>query len=273
MVKNAAKQRFTAPAAWSATALMKNPIFSDLVQRFTVGDYATWPEPAQLNTWRANPAFQFVANSLLEADGRYYESFIFDTKQIPTRAENWHDFFGALIWCLFPKTKAVLNQLHMAEIAEHGQKQRSKLRNKLTLLDECGVLVCLEPEQLAHAELLRNHHWQQSFVTKRSDWWQGVRPVIFGHAIYEMATAPFIGLTAKSWFMAVPDGFSHWSLTDTYTFLDEKLAQQIANTNSLLDNRQLTPLPLLGIPNWYADNSEPRFYSNTEYFRPKRAAE
>ncbi|CAM5212301.1 hypothetical protein ALON55S_02729 [Alishewanella longhuensis] len=90
----------------------------------------------------------------------------------PTRAENWHDFFGALIWCLFPKTKALLNQLHMAEIAEHGQQQRSKLRNKLTLLDECGVLVCLEPEQLAHAELLRQHQWQQSFVTKRSDWWQ-----------------------------------------------------------------------------------------------------
>ncbi|GHG67159.1 hypothetical protein GCM10010919_15650 [Alishewanella longhuensis] len=273
MVKNATKVRFTAPLQWSTAIITSNPIFSDLQQLFKLNACADWPDIPALNGWRAAKDYQFVDNALLAADGRYYEHFIFETQQIPTRAENWHDFFGALIWCLFPKTKALLNQLHMAEIAEHGQQQRSKLRNKLTLLDECGVLVCLEPEQLEHSELLRQHQWQQSFVTKRSDWWQGVRPVIFGHAIYEMATMPFIGLTAKCWFMPVPAGFGHWSLTDTYTFLDEKLAQQIANTSLLLDNQQLTPLPLLGIPGWYAANSEHRFYSNVEYFRPKRTAQ
>lgn len=262
-----------APQHWQNAILSANPIFSDLLACFNLSTQADWPSPAELNGWRVDQRFQFVANALLEADGRYYEHFIYDTQQIPTRAENWHDFFGALIWCLFPKSKALLNQLHMAEIAEHGQQQRSKLRNKLTLLDECGVLVCLEPEQIAHAELLRNHQWQQSFVERRQEWWQGVRPVIFGHAIYEMATMPFIGLTAKSWFLAVPAGFSLWSLTDTYTFLDEMLAQQIANTETLLDNQQLTPLPLLGIPDWYAANSEQTFYANTEYFRPKRTVQ
>ncbi len=269
MVKNASKSRFIAPAQWSAELLSKNAIFNDVSQLFALSACECWPDLALLNSWRQAKDYQFVENAVLEADGRYYEHFIYVTQQIPTRAENWHDFFGALIWCLFPKSKALLNQLHMAEMAEHGQQQRSKLRNKLTLLDECGVLVCLEPEQLAHAELLRQHQWQQSFVTKRSDWWQGVRPVIFGHAIYEMATLPFMGLTAKTWFMPVPAGFSRWSLTDTYTFLDEKLAQQIANTSLLLDNQQLTPLPLLGIPYWCAANSEQTFYTNTEYFRPK----
>lgn len=273
MVKNPSKPRFMAPPHWSVELLNKNPIFNDVSQLFTLSACHCWPDVALLNSWRQAKDYQFVENAVLEADGRYYEHFIYETQQIPTRAENWHDFFGALIWCLFPKTKALLNQLHMAEIAEHGQQQRSKLRNKLTLLDECGVLLCLEPEQLAHAEFLRQHQWQQSFVTKRSDWWQGVRPVIFGHAIYEMATMPFIGLTAKCYFMSVPEGFCDWSLTDTYTFLDEKLEQQIANTSLLLDNQQLTPLPLLGVPHWYPTNSEQTFYANTEYFRPKRSAQ
>lgn len=273
MVKNASKSRFIAPAQWSAELLNKNAIFNDVSQQFALSACHCWPDLTLLNSWRQAKNYHFVDNTLLESDGRYYEHFIYATQQIPTRAENWHDFFGALIWCLFPKTKAMLNQLHWTEMTEHGQQQRSKLRNKLTLLDECGVLVCLEPQQLAHAELLRQHQWQQSFVTKRNDWWQGVRPVIFGHAIYEMATMPFMGLTAKCWFMSVPAGFSRWSLTDTYTFLDEKLAQQIANTSDLLDNQQLTPLPLLGIPHWYAANSEQRFYTNTEYFRPKSVAQ
>src|SRR5690606_41625370 len=66
------------------------------------------------------------------------------------------------------------------------------LRNKLTLFDECGVVVCLQPDTLAHGNLLRAHQWQHSFVGKRQDWWQSIRPMVFGHAMYEMATAPFI---------------------------------------------------------------------------------
>lgn len=270
MLKNSSKSRFTPPADWSAALLTANPIFADLVARFPLQNQSQWPEPAQLNHWRSDTRFGFVENALLEQDGRYYEDFIFATRQIPTRAANWHDFFGALIWCLLPRTKALLNQQHIAEIAKHGQKQRTQLRNKLTLFDECGVVLCLEPSALAHAGLLRDHQWQQSFWLQRADWWQGVRPLIFGHAIYEMATVPFIGLTAKALFIEVPAGFSQWSLTDAYTFLDEKLALQIANNHLLLDNLQLTPLPLLGVPGWYAANQQAEFYANTDYFRPRK---
>ena len=188
---------------------------------------------------------------------------------MPTRNENWHDFFGGLIWCLFPKTKTLLNQLHMAEIAKHGAKQRSKLRNKLTLLDECGVIICLEPAMQQHAALLRTHQWQQTFVEQRSDWWQGVKPVIFGHAIYEMATRPFLGLTAKCLFIDVPEGFSRWPLTEAYRYLDGQLCSLIDN-GALLSTEQLTPLPLLGVPEWFAANENPQFYLNHDYFRPRR---
>ena len=33
-----------------------------------------------------------------------------------------------------------------------------------------------------------------------------LEPMIFGHAIYEMATRPYLGLTAKLWPMLVPEG-------------------------------------------------------------------
>jgi hypothetical protein len=94
--------------------------------------------------------------------------------------------------------------------------------------------------------------------------------MIFGHAIYEMATAPFLGLTAKALFVDVPAGFSQWPLTAAYSFLDDKLHEQIANQAILLDNQQLTPLPLLGVPGWYNNNDTASFYNNTDYFRPQR---
>uniref|UniRef100_UPI004047B8A3 DUF3025 domain-containing protein n=1 Tax=Rheinheimera sp. TaxID=1869214 RepID=UPI004047B8A3 len=269
MQKTAVKNRFTPPLDWDASLLHRSPIFADLCQRFSLEPLSQWPDVAWLNQCVTHATVRFVDNDALAADGRYYEEYIYATRCVPTRKDNWHDFFGALIWCLFPKSKALLNQLHMAEIAEHGQQQRSKLRNKLTLLDECGVLVCLEPEQLAHAELLRNHQWQQSFVTKRSDWWQGVRPVIFGHAIYEMATAPFLGLTAKCLFIDVPEGFSQWHLTEVYHYLDGQLCSLIRQ-DALLSTEQLTPLPLLGVPEWFAANENPQFYLNHDYFRPRR---
>ncbi|SNY44206.1 Protein of unknown function [Arsukibacterium tuosuense] len=267
MQKNDLKTRFSPPPGWDSTLLAASSIFADLCQRIDLSQQHHWPDVARLNQWAGNSPFRFVADDALATDGRYYEEYIYATNNVPTRKDNWHDFFGALIWCLFPKTKALLNQLHMSEISQHGLKQRSKLRNRLTLFDECGVVICLEPEAAHHADLLRTHQWQQSFVDRRADWWQSIRPVIFGHAMYEMATAPFLGLTAKCLFIDVPAGFCHWSLTDAYSFLDQKMSQQIANGGLLLDNQQLTPLPLLGVPGWWDDNRRAEFYLNTAYFR------
>ncbi|MFT7400098.1 DUF3025 domain-containing protein [Rheinheimera aquimaris] len=264
------KNRFSAPAEWQSHILTAHPIFSDLCQRFEPGRFTDWPSVSALNNCRSDKAFSFVDNAVLEQDGRYYEEFIYATAQIPTRSENWHDLFGAMAWCLFPQTKKLLNRLHIAEINLHGQKQRSKLRNKLTLFDECGVILCVEPAAQHHLDWLRAHQWQHSFVQQRAEWWQQLKPVIFGHAIYEMATAPFIGLTAKALFVKVPVGFSQWPLTAAYSFLDRELHEQIANGAVLLDNQQLTPLPVLGVPGWHDDNNNPGFYDNTDYFRPRR---
>lgn len=274
--------RFAAPSGWDTEIWWQNPMFADLAALFQVQNQTDFPTPAELTSWLPDHTdVAFVDTILLERDGRYYEDFIYQRREIPTRLQNWHDFFGALIWCLFPKTKTLLNQLHMAEIAIHGQKVRSKLRNKLTLFDECGVLVLYQKAALPVIEAVRQHQWQHAFVDNRL-LWQGAVPaqqpqhqaqlqaMIFGHANYEMATRPFIGLTGKMLAIEVQAEFFDWPLRQRIDFIDTQLSKQITNNDILQQNHQLTPLPILGIPGWYVPNQAADFYQNVSYFRPKR---
>lgn len=278
-------QRFSPPLHWDSQLWQQNPIFADLTQLFALQTLTDFPSPEVLTgLLPAHAAVSFVDTVLLEQDGRYYEEFIFKRKEIPTRLNNWHDFFGALIWCLFPKTKTLLNQLHMAEIAEHGVKERSKLRNKLTLFDECGVLVLYQKSAEDVIAALRQHQWHYAFVGQRALWQNNtlaqsqaatasapaLAAMMFGHANYEMATRPFIGLTGKMLALEVCADFFHWPLRQRIDFIDTELEQQIANNDILRQQHQLTPLPLLGIPHWYAENQAAEFYQDVSYFRPKR---
>ncbi len=273
----AENQRFAAPTSWEAQIFIQNPIFADLAALFPLAQLSDFPSLPLLNQWLAqyqqNLAVSFVGNDELSHDGRYYEEFIFATGKVPTRSQNWHDLFGALIWCLFPQSKRALNERHQQEIIMHGKTQRSAVRHRLTLLDECGVLLCYCEQAAPMIAKLKAHEWHSAFVDHRQQWLghtSTLMPVIFGHAIYEMATRPYLGLTAKLWPLCVPEAFFQWPLLQRLTFIDEQLSVQISN-NSLAElQQQLTPLPLLGVPGWYADNIQPAFYLNTDYFRPKR---
>ena len=52
--------------------------------------------------------------------------------------------------------------------------------------------------------------------------------------------------------------------------LDKKIANEITQAEQLTIPKDLTPLPMLGVPGWWAENTNPAFYTNTDYFRPKR---
>ncbi len=272
--------RFIAPELWDRHIWLENPIFAELTALFLLASCNDFPTVQTIELWRQQfqpkLSVRFVDNELLATDGRYYEAFIYHTRQVPTRYPNWHDLFGALIWCLFPKTKNLLNQLHIKEIAGSVASSRTPLRNKLTLLDECGVLILYRADQLNLVAALRQQEWHDAFVGHRGCW-QGqsdapsVAAMMFGHANYEMATRPFIGLTGKMLALEVPDEFFSQSLRQRIDFIDTTLSEQIANQGILFDQQQLTPLPLLGVPGWYAANAQPEFYQNTGYFRPKRA--
>ncbi len=200
-----------------------------------------------------------------------YEEVIYETGKVPTRNESWHDLFGALIWCLFPNTKAKLNLLHYQDIQQFGKAERTKQRNALTLFDECGVVLVTKNKELVNA--LKEHKWHTAFIEMRNLWGEasdkGITAYQFGHANYEMLTKPYIGLTGKWLLVEASAEIASLPLSSQYRLLDQKLTEQL-NLGVLSDNSNLSPLPLLGVPGWFDGNLEPEFYDNSDYFRPKR---
>ncbi|WP_372761099.1 DUF3025 domain-containing protein [Pseudoalteromonas sp.] len=265
-------KRFTPPEEFQLSCLQTGA-FAHLRTLFNLDTLTDWPSPEWFSPYLTaincnNMPISFVDDAQVDFAERYYEQVIYETGDVPTREKNWHDLFGGFIWCMFPKTKALINQRHVEEIAKHGLKQRTKHRNALTLFDECGVVLAISDTQWQ--QWLREHQWQTAFVEHRAQWGKTIAPFMFGHANYEMLTKPYIGLTGKALFVPVPDDIFCKDLACQYQYLDKTLYEMIKNEDCLADNKQLSPLPLLGVPGWHDANNDATFYDNTDYFRPKR---
>ncbi len=214
----------------------------------------------------------FIEDSALADSGLYYEEFIAETGHIPTRS-NWHDAFNAMIWLQFPKTKRLLNKLHMEDINEFGVHPRTRRRNHLTHFDECGVILAIPRSQYPHGQAvisaLAKHHWEVAFVEHSEYWGEAIFPILFGHANLEMLLNPYIGLTGKWLALIVEDEFVSADWFTRCQYLDEALVSRIEQLEYFQAKGLLLPLPLLGVPGWYESQS-PAFYANTDYFRPRR---
>ncbi|MCW8093065.1 DUF3025 domain-containing protein [Alteromonas sp. ASW11-130] len=242
-------------------------------------DFSHFPNAEELNliAQKHVDAFTnvplFKANQLFEDDERYYEEIVCQSNQVPTRENSWHDFFNALIWLQFPRTKRLLSELHQQDISSYGINPRTRRRNHITHFDECGIILAIPSGNIIKGNellsLLANHQWNHAFIDKREEWGRTVLPVVFGHAMLEMMLAPFIGLTAKWLAVEVCEEFAELSFQQRNRELDSALLRKINALNNFDIKHPLKPLPVLGVPNWYASQSE-KFYSNTEYFRPLR---
>ncbi|MGZ9031203.1 MAG: DUF3025 domain-containing protein, partial [Burkholderiaceae bacterium] len=123
-----------------------------------------------------------------------YEAHVARTGEVPTR-DNAHDFFNALVWLAFPRSKARLNALQSQAIAATGiAPHRGALRDAATLIDENAVLLVTRRADIVDA--LRRHDWHSVFVGHRAAWGLEVRPVVFGHALLQKLTAPYKAITA-----------------------------------------------------------------------------
>jgi Protein of unknown function (DUF3025) len=215
----------------------------------------------------AHKPLRFVAQSALPAE-LAYEAHVAATGEVPTRA-NPHDFFNALIWCAFPRIKAQLNAMQAREIDLHGiQAARGGLRDALTLFDENAVLFA--STNPVHADALRAFDWHTLFVARRAEWAQQVEAVAFGHALLEKLARPYKAITAHAWVVAVPAAYFSWPLAGRIAWLDQCVAGQLGA--ALRSPRDLTPLPVLGVPGWWAENTDPGFYADRMVFRPHRHA-
>ena len=237
---------------WSAPWLADWRAVGEVIAQQVV---AGVPQPQALTEAGRAPV-RFVPQADLPL-GMAYEAFIGETRQVPTR-EGLHDFFNALCWLHFPLAKQQLNRLQSAEIARAGVGQvRGPVRDACTVFDENAVLI-QTPDSVWQA--LTEHRWHDALVAQRA-WWAETetRVWMFGHAALEKLVRPYPGITVHLW--RVPAGVGNATL-------DAWLAQDLQADK--LATKPFSPLPILGVPGWWAANAEPTFYEDTQVFRPRR---
>lgn len=104
----------------------------------------------------------------LEVPRQHYSTQIHEEKRVPSRAASWHDFFNALVWAMFVRSKSALYARQSAAVTSWASGDARRLPNRrtreldaLAIFDEGGVIV-LSDEQGSPERML-----------------------VFGHAIYE----------------------------------------------------------------------------------------
>jgi Protein of unknown function (DUF3025) len=237
-------------------------------------------ESAQLRQLRnANgQPLSFVDYDTVNADlvrvDMAYESWIFKTGQVPTRAfgqAGWHDLFNALVWLAFPKSKAFLNRLQAEAISRDGVgTQRGSLRDAITLLDESAVLLASAAPDLVLE--LREHRWSEALHEQRANWGRLIQASVFGHAVLQKLVDPYKSLCAHSYVLEVDPSYFALTAQAQRAVLDRKLLSQLESDYAAghLASKPFSPLPVLGIPFWSADNHLASFYEDETVFRSKR---
>ena len=210
--------------------------------------------------------------------GMAYERYIFNQHKIPTR-NNLHDWFGACIWSVFPKTKALLNTKHIANMKDDNT--RCRLRDTITIFDENGAILVVSDDMIGNdiANALSDFNWQKCLIDHRLNWHNPSNPkscdkakiFIFGHALLEQLITPRKPLCSHTVIVSAPSSFFGLSASEQQTFLDTHLSHYL---NQLLQDgvtpKTLHPLPILGVPHFWQENHNPQFYQDAFVFRQGR---
>ena len=233
-----------------------DPIFAPLRPAFSRLPADRWPTHGELTSLSSDVRF-VPPRSQTDSERRYYELRIFETREVETRPGNWHDLFNALVWITFPRAKAAINAQHAAILKERGEaeaRRRSPERDALTLFDEGGVAVQSSSPELL--QLIVDFEWKELFWHRREELLRTTTFTCFGHACYEQALDPYIGMVAKTVFL--PPGP-----------VDELLAAHFADRGNFFSPKAMAPMPVLGVPGWDSRSAREEFYDDTTHFRSK----
>jgi hypothetical protein len=271
---------------WNREALLRSPLFVPLHPILNKLGSDSFPTMHECNallesqpspiTVQSGARLRFVAHEpgKLPFEAQY-EPRCYLNGEVPTRTDNWHDLLNALVWLTFPKTKAAINARHYHALMEQGvahdiesSSERGAVRDVNTLLDESGVIVAYSNETLAG--LLRDFKWQELFWQRREQVSAGMGFYLIGHGLYEKALQPYVGMTGQGLLLPVEPAFFAWPLARRLAHLDSLLAKYLAVPEYCRSTRDLSPVPLLGVPGWAAENDNAAYYDNTAYFRPGR---
>lgn len=260
---------------WRQHFLNSSPMFEPLRGvGESVEKLERWPTLDELNAL-LSPSIRTASGAAIRfvpQDGKprcmeeKYEARIYLTGEVQTRTENWHDLFNALVWLAFPETKAAINVLHFAAISQSASAEtgnRGKTQDVLTLFDESGVVVLHADDE--QANLLREHRWTELFWERRQAVTERMKFVIFGHSLYEKALKPYVGFTGKGLLIKTSDTCPESPAAKQCQGWDEMISRTLEGSG----RGALTPVPILGVPGWCAENDMAAFYENQAYFRPK----
>lgn len=195
-----------------------------------------------------------------------YEEHIFQTGEVSTREDSWHDLFNALVWSRWPRLKAAMNAAHSQEFQRH-HSQRGPMRDALTLFDECGVVVV--SSDAAVLDALSSRDWNQVFRQLANRWQNEIRIFVCGHALLEKFLQPYKAVTAHAVLLQLDSAWCRLPREQLLKELDTRLAQELLASRLLLSPPTLSPLPLMGIPGWWrAGPQDENFYADLQVFRP-----
>ncbi len=258
---------------------LRAPIFAPLQGPIDALPAGRWPTHAELSaaardakTSRGKPVRFVKPRERSDRERPYYEQHIAETGEIETRSHSWHDLFNALVWIAFPRTKSTINAQHAAILAEGGEaeaRRRSAERDALTLFDEGGVAVASRSPELLR--LIVGFEWKELFWRRRAELEASMRFFAFGHALYEKALDPYIGIVAKTVFVPVGDFFFMSSPESRLVAVDEMLAGHFSRRARFQSPKAMAPMPVMGVPGWHPQTSEESFYDDQDHFRGKIA--
>ncbi len=192
-----------------------------------------------------------------------YERRVVEHNELIVRADNLHDVMNALVWLTFPKSKRAISVAHVALGVTADGKTRPRRRDVLTLFDEAGAIILSQRDDLK--KLHEAHEWRALFVTHRQGFINEARPILFGHgALEQLGSNPHRGLTVKAlWLPLAHDT----PVADA----DAWMVSHIVSGTLLAENEHRLPLPIVGVPGWFAENEQADFYDDIDVFRPLRA--
>jgi hypothetical protein len=192
-----------------------------------------------------------------------YEQHIARLAAVPTRSDNWHDFFNMVVWAHFPKLRWALNALHVDPQVglKDPRNGRAPAQNLAATFDESGLLVLSTSQSVL--DDLRELKFRRVFWERRAELMATTRFWLVGHGLFESLMLPPPGLAARSIQLHVPALPAAGS--DALRFeVDALIAARIHGWRT--SRAVLDPLPLLCIPG-YADNDTQAFYDDPRNIR------
>jgi hypothetical protein len=262
---------------WNSDFFEQSPLF-DAIQNVSqpFAELHQWPTLKQFSDEMRKKNIHSRSNKLVQAVEQcgkpekfddLYESRIYLKGELQTRLENWHDYFNAMCWLQFPKTKAALNALHYecSQTRKVGTN-RGPIENAITLFDECGAIIVADDDSLL--DLIRNHRWKELFWENRGQFGGRIQCYVCGHAMFEKALTPYLGMTAHAVLMKQGGDFFQMDYLAQLDEVDRRVSDSWLN-KQIKSPKDLQPFPLLGMPGWWVEEQDEEFYSNKDYFRNK----